>query len=160
MNADRSLSPEESARATLTQLEQRRGENDRAMWLAPVITMAAQAFLLQILSDPGIPRGARLAVLVAGVLATLAACWTVLRAHAREVLYSETIQARSTEFGLIDVRPGELPLRLTQDGGTVRKLDRWLIRIAHQDHWPIPYMGWALALFLFIVADLAVFLAV
>jgi hypothetical protein len=159
MSANPPQSAEERALVTLGQLEQRRSENDRAMWLAPVITMAAQAFLLQILSDRSVPLGARLAVLLAGAAATLAACWTLLRAHSREVLYSETIQLRSRELGLVDVRPGELP-RLTKDGGMARKLDHWLVRIAHQERWPIPYMGWALALLLFVAADLVVFLAV
>lgn len=128
MSPDRHRPAEERALTTLGQLEQRRGENDRAMWLAPVITMAAQAFLLQILSDQSIPRGARLAVLVAGAVATLAACWTVLRGHAREVLYSETIHALSRKLGLDDVRPGNQ--ELTREGGAVRKLDHWLVRIA------------------------------
>lgn len=144
----------------LGQLEKRRDENDRAMWLAPVITMAAQAFLLQVLSDRSIPCGARLAVLLAGVMSTLAACWTVFRAHSREVLYSEAIRTHSEALDLVDVRPRSLPLDLTQEGGEWRKLDHWVIRAAHNDRWPSPYLGWALALMLFVIADVAVFCAV
>jgi hypothetical protein len=145
---------------TLGQLEQRRGENDRAMWLAPVITMAAQTFLLQVISDASVPGGARFAVLIAGVTATMAACWTVLRGHAREVHYSEAIWKYSQRLGLPDVRPNALGSGLTLSEGIWRRLDRWLVRGSSHRRWPIPYMAWELALFLFVLADLTVFLAV
>jgi hypothetical protein len=144
---------------TFGQLEQRRGENDRAMWLAPVITMAAQAFLLQIISNQGVPCLARLSVLLAGIAATLAACWTVARAHAREVQYSEEIWRYSEALGLPDVRPSALKSDLTLDDGGWRRLDRWLVHHAKRQSWPIPYMAWTLALLLFVVADLVVFFA-
>lgn len=86
--------------------------------------------------------------------------WTVLRAHSREVLYSEAIQEFSEAAGLVDVRPRKLSLRFTNDGGGVRKLDRWLVRVSHDDRLPHPYMGWGVALSLFIVADISVFIAV
>lgn len=144
----------------LNQLEQRRAENDRAMWLAPVITMAAQAFLLQILSDPGVPRGGRLAVLVAGATATLAASWTILRARSREVLYSEAIHEQALDLGLDDVRPSALvrPERLS--GTTWRSLDRRLTLWADSERLPIAYMVWTVALICFAVADFVVFFAV
>lgn len=129
------------------------------MWLAPVITMAAQAFLLQIISNQSLPHAARLWVLLAGVAATLAACWTVLRAHAREVQYSEEIWRRSKVLGLPDVRPSALKADLTLDDGGWRKLDRGLVRLASHQGWPTPYMAWTLALLLFVVADLVVFCA-
>ena len=143
--------------ATLQQLEQRRAENDRAMWLAPMLTMTAQAFLLQVLSGD-VPRLARGAVLAAGLAATFAALWTVLRGRSREVLYSETIAARLDELGMPDVRPEALRLSPQRKPGW-RKLDRILVSFAGRDIWPMPYICWAVALFLFAVADIAVFLA-
>jgi hypothetical protein len=82
-------------RITIEQLELRREDSSRALWLAPVLTMAAQAFLLQVLSQGSICQGARAAVLVAGLLSTLAALWSLLRARSREVLFSEATASYS-----------------------------------------------------------------
>jgi hypothetical protein len=75
------------------------------MWQAPVIMIAAQAFLLQVLADDGIDLWARLIVLIAGVMAAFAAACTLLRGHAREVLFSEAVAVYLDRFGLPGVRP-------------------------------------------------------
>jgi hypothetical protein len=76
---------------TLERLERRRGDTWQGLWLAPLATIVAQAFLFGVLADERIGWLARVAVLVAAVASCLAAIWSVLRAHAREVQLSEAI---------------------------------------------------------------------
>jgi hypothetical protein len=96
---------------TLERLEHRRGETWQGLWLAPLLTIVAQGFLLLVLSDEGIGWLGRAAVLAAALGANLAAAWSVLRAHAREVQYSEAIDAElaATAVGdYADVRAAAL----------------------------------------------------
>jgi hypothetical protein len=46
--------------------EGRRNAHDVAMWQAPALTIAAQAFLLSVLTDPGLSDATRAFVLAAG----------------------------------------------------------------------------------------------
>jgi hypothetical protein len=97
---------------TLQRLESRRGETWQGLWLAPLLTVVAQGFLLIALADEGIGWLARAAVLAAALAANLAAAWSVLRAHAREVQYSEAIDGElaATAVGdYADVRAAALP---------------------------------------------------
>jgi hypothetical protein len=97
---------------TLQRLERRRGETWQGLWLAPLLTIVAQGFLLIVLTDEGVGWLARAAVLAAALAANLAALWSVLRAHAREVQYSEAIDAElaATAIGdYADVRAAALP---------------------------------------------------
>lgn len=96
---------------TLERLERRRGETWQGLWLAPLLTLVGQGFLLIVLADEGVGWLARAAVLLAAVAADLAAIWSVLRAHAREVQYSEAIDAElaATAVGdYADVRAAAL----------------------------------------------------
>lgn len=87
---------------TLERLERRRGETWQGLWLAPLLTLVGQGFLMVVLADEGVGWLARIAVLVAAVAANLAAIWSVLRAHAREVQYSEAIDAELAATALSD----------------------------------------------------------
>jgi hypothetical protein len=169
---------------TLEALERRRQESSENMWLAPVLTMTAQAFLLQVLSKPSLGWLARVAVLAAGLAATIAALWSLLRAHAREVQYSEAIAEWTAGSGYIpDVRPsalhrptrraatpdpppqdsgdGEAPTQVLKDDKEhwVARWDRHIVWWGNPDRHPKAYMVWALALMVFLVADIAVLLA-
>lgn len=96
---------------TLERLEHRRGETWQGLWLAPLLTIVAQGFLLIVLADEIVGWLARAAVLAAALAANLAAAWSVLRAHAREVQYSEAIDAElaATAVGdYADVRAAAL----------------------------------------------------
>jgi hypothetical protein len=95
---------------TLERLERRRGDTWQGMWLAPLIAIVAQAFLLGVLVDENIGWLARAAVLVAAVATSLSAIWSVLRAHAREVQYSEAISEWTGESDGYhpDLRPSAL----------------------------------------------------
>lgn len=96
---------------TLERLERRRSETWLGLWLAPLLTILAQALLLGVLADERIGWLARAAVLVAALGAALAALWSVLRAHAREVQYSEAIDAElaaTAERDYADIRPAAL----------------------------------------------------
>lgn len=96
---------------TVQRLERRRGETWQGLWLAPLLTIVAQGFLLLVLSDEGIGWLGRASVLAAALGACLAAAWSVLRAHAREVQYSEAIDAElaATAVGdYADVRAAAL----------------------------------------------------
>src|SRR4051812_17260964 len=97
---------------TLERLERRRGETWQGLWLAPLLTIVGQAFLLLVLGDENVGWLARAAVLAADLGANLAAAWSVLRAHAREVQYSEAIDAELAATALgdyADVRAAALP---------------------------------------------------
>jgi len=97
---------------TLERLESRRGETWQGLWLAPLLTIVAQGFLLIALADENVGWLARAAVLAAALAASLAATWSVLRAHAREVQYSEAIDGElaATAVGdYADVRAAALP---------------------------------------------------
>jgi hypothetical protein len=97
---------------TLQRLESRRGETWQGLWLAPLLVIVAQAFLLLALADEGIGWLARAAVLAAALASCLAAAWSVLRAHAREVQYSEAIDgelAATADGDYADVRAAALP---------------------------------------------------
>ena len=140
---------------TIEQLEQRRDDSARVMWLAPTLTIAAQAFLLQTLANSALSGFARVIVLLAGLAASFSALWTLVRARAREVQYSERIRECLEVLGLPRVDPasfGEIKPK------TARALDRRVIRFgAHRD-WPA-FFFWGAALLLFMAADLAVFCA-
>jgi hypothetical protein len=96
---------------TLERLERRRDETWQGLWLAPLLTIVAQGFLLIVLSDETVGWLARAAVLAAALAANLAAVWSVLRAHAREVQYSEAIDAEvaaTADGDYADVRAAAL----------------------------------------------------
>lgn len=121
--------------ALLDHLERRRTAHDQAMWQAPALTIAGQAFLLQVLADEGLECLARLAVLVAGLLATWAAGWAIFHLRKREKEYSKRIETLSGRIGIEDPRPLEFA-------------------------WPFPIIyWWVIALGAFFCADIAVFFA-
>ena len=60
-------------------LERRRQSLDQSMWQAPALTIAGQAFLLRVLTDENVVLGARLLMLFAGVMASLAALLSLMR---------------------------------------------------------------------------------
>jgi hypothetical protein len=96
---------------TLQRLECRRGETWQGLWLAPLLTVVAQGFLLIALADEAVGWLARAAVLAAALTAGLTALWSVLRAHAREVQYSEAIDAElaaTADGDYADVRAAAL----------------------------------------------------
>jgi hypothetical protein len=96
---------------TVQRLECRRGETWQGLWLAPLLTIVAQGFLLIALADETVGWLARAAVLAASLAANLAALWSVLRAHAREVQYSEAIDAElaaTADGDYADVRAAAL----------------------------------------------------
>jgi hypothetical protein len=96
---------------TLQRLERRRGETWQGLWLAPLLTIVAQGFLLIALADETVGWLARAAVLAAALAANLAGLWSVLRAHAREVQYSEAIDAElaaTADGDYADVRAAAL----------------------------------------------------
>jgi hypothetical protein len=72
-------------------LERRRSDFDRSMWQAPALTIAAQAFLLRVLTDQGVCWQARLVILLAGAVASFAAAASLIQLRRREVEYSEGI---------------------------------------------------------------------
>jgi hypothetical protein len=131
------------------------------MWQAPVIMIAAQAFLLQIVADEGIDWWARLIVLVAVVVAALAAGFTLLRGHAREVQFSEEIATDLDRSGIPGVRPPELEALAAPSAGdrVSQKLDHGVRKVLVSDRWPHAALWWAAALLAFGIADILVFFA-
>jgi hypothetical protein len=119
--------------ALLDQLERRRYAHDQAQWQAPALTIAGQAFLLRVLADEGLEWWARAFVLGAGLLATFAAGYSLVKLRQREVEYAKRITALSVRLVREDLNP--VPRR-------------------------VPLMTyWLLALAAFWFADIAVFVA-
>jgi len=99
------------------------------MWQAPGLTIAAQAFLLVVLTDPDLPCVIRAAVLFAGLAAVVAATAALLRLRVRELQFSEAFARHSASIGVRDVRPGSLPPASPGkglDGRARRFAARWL----------------------------------
>jgi hypothetical protein len=133
----------------LDHLERRRGDLAVAGWQGPALTMAAQAFLLVVLTDRSIPAYARVFILIAGVMATVAAVTSMLRLRAREQQYSEAIASYGGErLDLPDLRPFDLPAEKPLAG---------LLRAAASDWWLKIHHIWPAALLFFIVADIVAF---
>jgi hypothetical protein len=139
----------DSEEILLDHLESRRGELAEAQWHAPGLVIAAQAFLLQVLTDASVAGSVRAAILAAGVTACVAALLSLLRLRQREVRYSEVL----AEYGP-DLRAQRLPdgKRLLLPGPS-GWLDRRLQRLAGRDYWPNVHLWWSAALIAFIVAD-------
>jgi hypothetical protein len=143
--------------ALLDHLERRRGALDAALWQAPALTIAAQAFLLRVLTDPSLDPIAGGFILAAGVVASWAAVRSLLRGRAREVWYSDAIAHYLETFGLPDTRPSpSLPRKAIDREGFWHCLDRALqIR---SEQWRTPtYFWWSAALLLFALADILAF---
>ena len=110
--------------------------------------MVAQAFLLTVLTNEDIASYARLVILIAGVLATLAAVTSMLRLRAREEHYSEAIAFYARKYGIKDPRPFTLKRDKPANG---------LLRAANGWAWPPIHYSWTLALLAFVAADIVAF---
>jgi len=77
----------EGSETLLDHRERRRGGLEQAQWNAPALTIAAQAFLLPVLTNQNISSAARAVILAAGIAAVLAALASLWRfALARSVV--------------------------------------------------------------------------
>jgi hypothetical protein len=142
--------PRERDAFTLDALERWRSEFNAATWQAPTLTIAGQAFLLNVLATDELDETARLAVLIAGLLAIVAAVWALWRLLARERLYSVAIASRLRALKLDDTRPREVDDRLrAEDPEAARELVWWS---PGGGHW-----AWIAALVAFGVADVFVY---
>jgi hypothetical protein len=159
-----SLTDEESRRSEWTKrereavfvehLERRRGELAAAQWQAPGLTIAAQAFLLQILSNDDVATRARWWILVAGVVATLAALFSLLRLRQREDMYSDAIAFYVGTILSKDPRPGDhLPAAKLPRKGFWAWVHRGVRWVGGDRGYPGLQLWWGAALVLFIVAD-------
>jgi hypothetical protein len=142
----------------LTQLESRRSAAEQAMWQAPTLTIAAQAFLLAVLTDTKVSDRVLLWILVAGIAACIAAILALVRLRARELLYSEAIGfvCKKAEPRRPDPRPFFLETRQVPPRHRwpfARPIDRPVRWLGGRRLFPTVYLVWILALLLFIVAD-------
>jgi hypothetical protein len=136
----------------LDHLERRRGGIEQAQWQAPALTVAAQAFLLPVLTNRDIDGWARFVILLAGVVAVLAALASLLRLRSREIFFSEVFAYYSDEL-MPDIRASsEVPRKAPRSAnGLDKHLQRW------SDHFGPPYLAWCIALLLFAAADVVAF---
>jgi len=147
----------------LDHLERRRSSLDAFMWQAPALTVAAQAFLLSVLTDTTVSHVTLEWVLYAGVAASAAAIIALLRLRSREVLYSEAIAHYFDEQGIGDPRPRALKRTLRGKEGKPRWfhlwdwLDKGARRFFGTNLLPFSYWVWVAALALFIVADVVAY---
>jgi hypothetical protein len=140
-------------------LEARRASFDQSMWQAPTLTIAAQAFLLAVLTDDTIDDTARLWVLFAGVAACFAAILALIRLRAREVLHAEVIAYVLDKAALPDPRPHNLEPYRKESDRKPRLVDGMLRALGNWDHFPTVYIGWIIALVLFGIADVVAYLS-
>ena len=140
--------------ALLDLLESRRGGLDATLWQAPALTIAAQAFLLSVLTDPSLDPIAEGFILAAGVFASWAAVRSLIRGRAREVRYSDALAFYAEKFGLPELRPVDaLPRKPIDRKGSWHQFD--LLLQARSDEWRTPaYVWWSAALILFAVSDI------
>jgi hypothetical protein len=103
--------------ARLELLEGRRLAYDSSMWQAPALTVAAQAFLLQVLTAPGVGWWVASFVAAAGIVASAAASLSLWQQRDREQTYSEAVAALSKELGLGDPRRLALELERRAERG-------------------------------------------
>jgi hypothetical protein len=123
----------------LDHLERRRNALDQSTWQAPGLTIAAQAFLLNVLTNEAVDPLARAVILVAGVGAVLAAAASLLRLRFREVLYSEVIGRYAELAGIPDPRADQIPVterKILEKEGRLARVDRWLRGLAGSNWWP------------------------
>jgi hypothetical protein len=122
---------------------------DQSMWQAPALTIAGQAFLLRVLTDGSVAVVARIVILAAGVIASLAAAVALLRLRSREVLYSESVSHWCARLGIRDPRPDGLQrLPLTDPTRRVERIDERLREWS--GGWKLPvYWWWIAALLVF-----------
>lgn len=146
----------ESAREFVRLLDSRRLGYEQTQWQAPTLTIAAQAFLLSVLSDADVSAVARTSILVAGVFACVAAAIALIRLRARELLYSGAVAYYACEHaGLLDPRPFNLedtqqPVPKGHRVGPTDQLFRW---IGASRRLSGVYVLWIWALMAFVVAD-------
>lgn len=120
-------------------LEGRRIATDGQLGQMPALIVAAQAFLLTVLTRPELPARVRVAVAVAGIAATISAGVGTWQQRQREVALSERIAVHARALGLPELRRRgwDAPFRPFSLGS---------------------WRGWAIweaALALFIAADIA-----
>jgi hypothetical protein len=151
--ARKSIELDETGRqVVLDLLERRRASLDQGLWQAPALTFTAQAFLLQVLTNDDVNWGARLSILIAGLVATVAAVFSLIRGRAREVLYADALASYLSGAGLPGTRPGELPRKPLKREGKLHGWDKSIQ--AWSETWTIPtYFFWVVALLLFALAD-------
>jgi hypothetical protein len=131
----RPMTDEEHARA-LTLLEGRRLAIDASMWQAPTLTLVAQAFLLEVLTDDKVGWVVGAFVALAGVLACSAAIVALWLLRDREVAFSKRITLHTDALNLEELARTPPPDRSTRS--------------------PLEWKGyiiWTVVLAAFIVAD-------
>jgi hypothetical protein len=133
--------------ARLQLLEGRRLALDSSMWEVPALTVAGQAFLLQVLTDPNLGWWVAVPVALAGVVASVAAGLSLWQQRDREVLHSKAVAALALDLGLGDPRRAELEREYR--GG---RHQGWLLNVR-------AYWFWFATLACFVVADLFALIA-
>jgi hypothetical protein len=119
-------------------LEGRRLDLSSSMWQVPTLTVAAQAFLLQVLSNDDVGWSVALPIALAGAMASFAAGVSLLQQRSAERLHSREIARLAMSLGLGDPRRKAL---LEKEG----KSDAW---------WQVPAIWlWLTTLAVFVIAD-------
>jgi hypothetical protein len=146
-NVTRDLSPEDHFRI-VEMLEGRRTALAAEMWQPPALTLAGQAFLLQVLANTDLDWWAALPIMLAGVVASVTVWVSLAQQRDREVTHGEEIANRmAKDLGWPELRRYELP------SAPERKWKR-----VHPQEWGTRKM-WMATMFLFGAADVAVFVA-
>jgi len=130
--------------ARLQLLEQRRLAFDAMMWEVPALTVAGQAFLLQVVTSDTVGWTVALPVAIAGVIASAATGLSLWQQGAAERLHSEEVAELAEEVGIGDPRRAAIVARRSGRAESWRLRGRTL---------------WYLTLAAFVVADVVALFA-
>lgn len=93
---------EDQHEKALDLLEGRRLAIDASMWQAPTLTLVAQVFLLQVLTNGAVRWAVAISVAVAGVAASVTAMFALWQLHFREREFSKRVTHHASKLGISD----------------------------------------------------------
>jgi small-conductance mechanosensitive channel len=101
-------SPGDDPKAVLELLERRRLAIDQVMWQAPALVVTAHSFLFLAALNPSFPKWGRIAVLVAGLSAVIAAFHSLAKQRYLEIVHTQAIKRCMTTLRYPNIYRGEL----------------------------------------------------
>jgi hypothetical protein len=127
-------------------LERRRLAVDASMWQIPGLAVAGQAFLLQVIANPAVPRYPALMLAIAGAAATLAAALALTRLIEVQLVLAQHVAVHAKRLGLPKFDNDSLAVART---GRIRGM---LARTARVRGW-LMWAAYLLVLVCFVAAD-------
>jgi hypothetical protein len=134
-------------------LEGRRLALDESMWQVPALTVAGQAFLLQVLTDGAVGWDVAVPVMLAGATASAAAGLSLLQQWDREQLHSTIVADVAQDLDLGDPRRKALKPEVKKPP---KRWSRWWLSWLFE--WRALWF-WVSTMVVFLVADIVALVA-